>query len=289
MQTNPLALFGDHLARLRKARGWSQEKLALESGLARSYVSGIERGRRNVALVNICVLADTLGVPTSEMLRFAQASAGAEDASAQSGRTPLPQISRSLCKLENRDQVWLAEIIRSLSSRLSHAAPPATIDTTDTSNTTNTSNAIDTAGTYVQTSADAQAGEADATASDREDDAEDVCAINNTDNANEAAALSRPSLEGGPARVPSPPGFDARYRAQHRLTPPAQTRYDAADAVHDAPATSASVEASSAAGKPSSIGDPMDDRQTASGVARPSASDRISREGSLRLPGNDET
>ncbi|WP_084663221.1 helix-turn-helix domain-containing protein [Pandoraea faecigallinarum] len=126
MQTNPLALFGDHLARLRKARGWSQEKLALESGLARSYVSGIERGRRNVALVNICVLADTLGVPTSEMLRFAPNAAGAEDAAAPSARTPLPQISRSLCKLENRDQVWLAEIIRSLSSRLSHAAPPGT-------------------------------------------------------------------------------------------------------------------------------------------------------------------
>ncbi|VVE64286.1 transcriptional regulator [Pandoraea captiosa] len=128
MQTNPLALFGDHLARLRKARGWSQEKLALESGLARSYVSGIERGRRNVALVNICVLADTLGVPTSEMLRFAQnASSAADgaDAATPGERTPLPQISRSLCKLENRDQVWLAEIIRSLSSRLSHAAPPA--------------------------------------------------------------------------------------------------------------------------------------------------------------------
>ncbi len=126
MQTNPLALFGDHLARLRKARGWSQEKLALESGLARSYVSGIERGRRNVALVNICVLADTLGVPTSEMLRFAQATSGAADNAAPSDRTPLPQISRSLCRLENRDQVWLAEIIRSLSSRLSHAAPPVT-------------------------------------------------------------------------------------------------------------------------------------------------------------------
>ncbi|WP_084009562.1 helix-turn-helix domain-containing protein [Pandoraea oxalativorans] len=126
MQTNPLALFGDHLARLRKARGWSQEKLALESGLARSYVSGIERGRRNVALVNICVLADTLGVPTSEMLRFAPAAGSAEDTALASERTPLPQISRSLCKLENRDQVWLAEIIRSLSSRLSHAAPPAT-------------------------------------------------------------------------------------------------------------------------------------------------------------------
>lgn len=127
MQTNPLALFGDHLAHLRKARGWSQEKLALESGLARSYVSGIERGRRNVALVNICVLADTLGVSTSEMLRFSQAPTGTDANAIAAERTPLPQISRSLGRLENRDQVWLAEIIRSLSSRLSHAGTPASV------------------------------------------------------------------------------------------------------------------------------------------------------------------
>lgn len=53
-----------------KAKGWSQEKLALESGLARSYVGGIERGQRNIALYNICVLAETLNVEPSEMLAF---------------------------------------------------------------------------------------------------------------------------------------------------------------------------------------------------------------------------
>lgn len=70
MNYQPLELFGQHLIELRKARGWSQEKLALESGLARSYIGGIERGQRNLALVNICVLADTLGVTPSEMLNF---------------------------------------------------------------------------------------------------------------------------------------------------------------------------------------------------------------------------
>ena len=70
MTYDPLALFGQHLIKLRKERGWSQEKLALESGLARSYVGGIERGRRNIALINICVLADTLGVAPAEMLNF---------------------------------------------------------------------------------------------------------------------------------------------------------------------------------------------------------------------------
>ncbi|MEB5486017.1 helix-turn-helix transcriptional regulator [Burkholderia pseudomallei] len=70
MDYDPLELFGKRLVELRKARGWSQEKLALESGLARSYVGGIERGQRNIALYNICVLAETLNVPPSDMLAF---------------------------------------------------------------------------------------------------------------------------------------------------------------------------------------------------------------------------
>ncbi len=57
MDYHPLELFGQHLIVLRKAHGWSQEKLALESGLARSYIGGIERGQRNLALINICILA----------------------------------------------------------------------------------------------------------------------------------------------------------------------------------------------------------------------------------------
>jgi transcriptional regulator with XRE-family HTH domain len=70
MNYDPLQLFGLHLVALRKAHGWSQERLALESGLARSYVGGIERGQRNIALINICILAKTLGVSPSEMLNF---------------------------------------------------------------------------------------------------------------------------------------------------------------------------------------------------------------------------
>lgn len=70
MPDDPLHLFGKHLIALRKAHGWSQERLALESGLARSYIGGIERGQRNIALINICLLAETLGVAPSEMLNF---------------------------------------------------------------------------------------------------------------------------------------------------------------------------------------------------------------------------
>ena len=72
MSTDPRILFGLHLVKLRRTKDWSQEKLALESGLARSYLGGVERGHRNIALVNICKLADALGVPPAELLDFAE-------------------------------------------------------------------------------------------------------------------------------------------------------------------------------------------------------------------------
>ena len=67
---DPLVLFGQRVAELRKQLGWSQEKLALESGIARSYLGGVERGQRNIALVNICRLAEALSVHPSELMQF---------------------------------------------------------------------------------------------------------------------------------------------------------------------------------------------------------------------------
>ena len=67
---NPRVLFGKRLAEIRRERGWSQEKLALESGLARSYLGGVERGQRNIALVNIGRLAQALDVEPAELMRF---------------------------------------------------------------------------------------------------------------------------------------------------------------------------------------------------------------------------
>ena len=70
ISSDPRVLFGKKLAQVRKERGWSQEQLALESGLARSYLGGVERGQRNIALLNICRLADTLEVPVSRLMEF---------------------------------------------------------------------------------------------------------------------------------------------------------------------------------------------------------------------------
>lgn len=68
MEVKPLELFGLRLRELRKSKGISQEKLALESGIARSYVGEVERGKRNIALLNIYKLAETLGVKPSALL-----------------------------------------------------------------------------------------------------------------------------------------------------------------------------------------------------------------------------
>lgn len=60
--------FGQRLRDLRKARGWSQERLASECGLDRSYVGGVERGERNISLDNICRIAASLDLSPGELL-----------------------------------------------------------------------------------------------------------------------------------------------------------------------------------------------------------------------------
>jgi transcriptional regulator with XRE-family HTH domain len=62
-----LERFGNRVRQLRKARGFSQEAFADKCHLDRTYVSGIERGKRNVALLNIEAIAHALAVSISEL------------------------------------------------------------------------------------------------------------------------------------------------------------------------------------------------------------------------------
>lgn len=55
-------VFGRRVRELREARGLSQEQFADVAGLHRTYVSGIERGLRNVGLDNILAIARALDV-----------------------------------------------------------------------------------------------------------------------------------------------------------------------------------------------------------------------------------
>lgn len=53
--------FGRRVRAARKAYGWTQEDLAAEAGVDRTYVGGVERGERNLGLLNLNRLAVALG------------------------------------------------------------------------------------------------------------------------------------------------------------------------------------------------------------------------------------
>lgn len=57
-----------NLKRLRTEKGWSQEELAEQAGLHRTYVSGVERGVRNPTITIVATLAKALGVAPAELL-----------------------------------------------------------------------------------------------------------------------------------------------------------------------------------------------------------------------------
>lgn len=59
--------FGERIRNLRKQRGFSQEALALACNLDRTYIGGVERGERNVSLINIYKIAEALGVDVKEL------------------------------------------------------------------------------------------------------------------------------------------------------------------------------------------------------------------------------
>ena len=60
--------FGARVRVLRVARGLSQEELAQKAELHRTYVGGIERGERNISLVNIEKLAIALDVSVESLM-----------------------------------------------------------------------------------------------------------------------------------------------------------------------------------------------------------------------------
>jgi len=65
---------GHRLQAERRKQGLSQEELALRAGLDRTYVGGIERGERNVTVINIIRLTTVLGIEPGDVLNGLRAA-----------------------------------------------------------------------------------------------------------------------------------------------------------------------------------------------------------------------
>jgi transcriptional regulator with XRE-family HTH domain len=64
-----LRTLGKRIRALRDKKGWSQERLADEAGIDRSYMSGIERGVRNMSVLNLAKIAKALGVSPASLFQ----------------------------------------------------------------------------------------------------------------------------------------------------------------------------------------------------------------------------
>lgn len=68
MDSSVCEAFGRNLRAIRKSRGISQERLAHDSGIDRSYVGKIERGQVNVSIEKIYILANCLKCSPKDLL-----------------------------------------------------------------------------------------------------------------------------------------------------------------------------------------------------------------------------
>jgi len=60
---------GERVRLLRRRKGWSQERLAHESGLGRSFTGAIERGEKDIRIRTLCKLSSIFDVTLSTLLK----------------------------------------------------------------------------------------------------------------------------------------------------------------------------------------------------------------------------
>lgn len=65
-----LKKFGQRIKEIRQKKNISQEKLAFKAEMDRTYIGGIERGERNVSLINIIKISKALEVAPRELFKF---------------------------------------------------------------------------------------------------------------------------------------------------------------------------------------------------------------------------
>ena len=57
----------DNIRKYRTMKGWSQEDLAHECNLHRTYIGIVERGERNITILNLLKIKEKLGVKLAEL------------------------------------------------------------------------------------------------------------------------------------------------------------------------------------------------------------------------------
>lgn len=62
-------LFGERVKSLRRKKRLSQEDLGFKASLHRTYISEVERGRRNISIVNIGKIARALNLPVHSLFQ----------------------------------------------------------------------------------------------------------------------------------------------------------------------------------------------------------------------------
>ena len=65
-----LKQLGDNIRAIRQTRGYSQEEFAEIAGFSRSYYTEIETGKRNISVLNLIKIIDTLKVDPNNLMRF---------------------------------------------------------------------------------------------------------------------------------------------------------------------------------------------------------------------------
>jgi transcriptional regulator with XRE-family HTH domain len=68
MPEDLLVRLGDRIQKLRKRRGWTQVVMAEKIGLDRSFIADVERGKRNISILNLEIIAEGFKRSLSQLL-----------------------------------------------------------------------------------------------------------------------------------------------------------------------------------------------------------------------------
>lgn len=85
---------GLNVQRIRREQTLSQEELSFRSGVTRSYLSGLEAGRRNPTILSLAKIANAMGVTVEDLIRQpAKVSTGRREKAEASSATQRKTIS----------------------------------------------------------------------------------------------------------------------------------------------------------------------------------------------------